>query len=82
MRPGNSNRNGRTVLHEAFHIYFPHIDDWEAPALASAIRFALKQVCLKLWRVDLRRARRADVLRRWLRQTYVMRSVLRCVRLL
>lgn len=30
------NERGGTLLHEAFHIYFPHIEDWEAPALANA----------------------------------------------
>jgi hypothetical protein len=31
-----SNEQGGTILHEAFHIYFPHIEDWESPALANA----------------------------------------------
>jgi len=31
-----ANERGGSILHEVFHIYFPHIEDWEAPALANA----------------------------------------------
>jgi len=30
------NERGGTILHEAFHIYYPHIEDWENPALSNA----------------------------------------------
>ena len=34
--PDTLNERGGTILHEAFHIYFEHIEDWEAAALANA----------------------------------------------